>query len=885
MSTPDNTGKTAVDLQKTTNGMTKATDDMTEKVEMSQIEDDALITEQEALEAKWGSAENWRQQCRHWVREAALVHDRANRPVWLAKHLIKRLMALPNDRRRYRQERERIAFSGLFSSEWYLSHNPDVLASGRDPLEHFVRHGALEGRAASAHFDTLEHLRHHPELLTQRYNPLLHWLDQQQGGATGASVDTDASPLFQQLFDQARGNEVHYVPLDERPLKHETRIRAIAFYLPQFHPIEENNRWWGKGFTEWTNVSKAVPQFLGHNQPRLPGELGYYDLRLPDVQKRQAELAKMHGIEAFCFHYYWFSGRRRLLEKPIDSFVENPEIDLPFCICWANENWTRRWDGLENDVLMAQRYDPEDDRELIEDLAPLLSNSRYLRVDGRPVLIVYRVDLLPDAKRTAETWRDYCREQGIGELHLVAAQSFGIGDPTPYGFDAAVEFPPHDTQARRMEGELQHLNANYQGQVYDFADLVFKQLAKPRPDYIRYRTVFPGWDNEARKPGRGHVFHGAEPSRYQQWLAGACREADRQEGDGKLVFINAWNEWAEGAYLEPDRHFGYGYLSATRRTLEQFPSQTVDAAQQYPAELSELSPRRFDTAVILHLFHTDLWEEIFQSLGSLDGAFDLYVSIPELGDDADQAQAHQAVEERIKRDVPHAVTVRLINRGRDVAPFLTVLRAIRPLNYQQILKIHSKRSLHRGDGDLWRREFLNRLLGSRGHTQAILDAFNRHPEIGMIGPAGHWLDYRRYWGDPDSPARTRDLLDVIGASIELQHLGFFAGSMFWCRPEAMAPLLDNITLDDFEPEAGQTDGTLAHALERIFAGACQTAGMRVTDTTDPAGREPSFNEHYAFAMTSKPLAADGRVPDTDTVEIRAKRGVRRALNAVKRTLK
>lgn len=854
--------------------------DSEKKSETLSISQDGSLERQslvEELEAKKTEVEAWRHQCRYWIAEAALIQSLAGRPVWLFKQLCRRLTSLLDDRHRYRKERERIAYSGLFSSEWYLSQNPDVMAAGREPLNHFVRHGALEGRAASPHFDTLEHIRHHPSLLKDRQNPLIHWLDQHQIGGSAESIDAGASPLFQQLFDQARGHEANYLQLDERSLKCETRIRAIAFYLPQFHPIEENDRWWGKGFTEWTNVSKAVPQFLGHNQPRLPGELGYYDLRIPEVQERQVELAKMHGIEAFCFHYYWFSGRKRLLEKPIDNYVANDSINFPFCICWANENWTRRWDGLENDVLMEQHYDPEDDRELIEDLAPLLKDSRYLRVNGCPVLIVYRVDLLPDARRTVGVWRDYCREKGIGELHLIAAQSFGIGDPAPYGFDAAVEFPPHDTYSRRIESEQYQLNPEYQGQVYDYADLVFKQLAKPRPDYKCYRTVFPGWDNEARKPGRGHVFHGANPSRYQQWLAGACREADRLEGDDKLVFINAWNEWAEGAYLEPDRHFGYGYLDATRKVLEQFPSNPVSVAQQFPAELTDLAAKRHDTAVILHLFHTDLWGEIYQSLSALGGAFDLYVSIPE--------QAEEDVEARIRRDVPEAIAVRLINRGRDVAPFLTLLRAIRPLGYNQLLKIHSKRSLHRGDGDLWRREFLGRLLGSRSNTHFILEAFDHHSDIGMIGPSGHWLDYRRYWGDPDSPSRTRDLLDSIGSSIELEQLGFFAGSMFWCRPEAMSPLLDNITLDDFEPETGQTDGTLAHALERIFAGACQTAGMRVTDTANPAGSEPSFTEHYPYAVTSKPLATGGRVPDDMTVEMRVKRGMRHAICAFRRALK
>lgn len=841
---------------------------------------ESLNEVQDHLAEKESEAHAWREQCQVWVREGALLHTRAYRPLWLAKQLWKRLCDLPVERRRIKHDRQRIAQSGYFAADWYLAQNPDVAAAGNDPLDHFVRHGGFEGRSPSPQFDALTHLRHHPELWQQHYNPLLHWLDQQEKSTatrTGIGSGGGENALFNQLFDEAVSRNSHYQEIDDRALNQATRIRAIALYLPQFHPIAENDRWWGKGFTEWTNVSKAVPQFLGHEQPRLPGELGFYDLRIPAVQERQVELAKMHGLEAFCFHYYWFSGRKRLLETPIDQYVANDNIDFPFCICWANENWTRRWDGKENDVLMEQRYDPQDDVEFIEDVAPLLRDRRYVRIDGKPLLIVYRVDILPDARRTAETWRQWCRDQGIGELHLVAAQSFNIGDPRPYGFDAAMEFPPHNTYANRIEEELDQLNPDYRGEVYDYADLVFKQLAKPRPDYVRYRTVFPAWDNEARKPGRGHVFHGSTPARYQQWLAGACREADRQPEDAKLVFINAWNEWAEGAYLEPDRRHGYAYLSATRKVLEQFPKASVGKEHQRPPELTDLAPRRHETAVILHLYHTDLWDEIHQSLSVLDGRYDLYVSVPDNADDE--------VETRIRQDVPEAKVVRLVNRGRDVAPFLTMLRAIRPLGYTQLLKIHSKKSLHRGDGDLWRREFLGKLLSNRAHVQRILAAFHEYPEIGMIGPAGHWLDYKRYWGDPDSPARTRDLLRRIGASEELDQLGFFAGSMFWCRPEAMDRLLEHFGLDDFEPEVGQTDGTLAHALERVFAGACQATGMRVTDTANPAAQqEPDFSEHYPFARTSPLLGHSGEVPVSLSTGTRAKRMVRRTLGGLKKHL-
>ncbi|HJU62573.1 MAG TPA: glycoside hydrolase family 99-like domain-containing protein, partial [Candidatus Binatia bacterium] len=342
----------------------------------------------------------------------------------------------------------------------------------------------------------------------------------------------------------------------------------IAFYLPQFYPIPENDEWWGKGFTEWSHVARGTPQFVGHYQPRLPGELGFYDLRLFEVQRRQIELAKKYGIYGFCFHYYWFSGKH-LLDVPLNRVLENPELDLPFCLCWANENWTRRWDGLDNEVLMAQTHSPDDDLAFIKDIEPALRDKRYIRVNGRPLLIVYRPALLPDPKQTAERWRDYCTKT-LNGLYLVAVQAFGTDDPRPLGFDAAVEFPPHKLGrgAPVLNSELEIGNPDYRGFIYDYAYLMESAKSIPRPDFTLFRGVCPSWDNEARTPGRGTTYKNSTPALYERWLTQAGRFAAREpDPDKRLVFINAWNEWSEGAYLEPDRRYGYAYLQATANAL------------------------------------------------------------------------------------------------------------------------------------------------------------------------------------------------------------------------------------------------------------------------------------------------------------------------------
>lgn len=353
-------------------------------------------------------------------------------------------------------------------------------------------------------------------------------------------------------------------------------LRAIAFYLPQFHPTPENDRWWGEGFTEWRNVAKCRAGFPGHYQPHLPADLGFYDLRLPETRQAQADLAKAFGVHGFCYYHYWFGGRR-ILERPFNEVLESGSPDFPFCLCWANENWTRAWDGEDREILLQQSYGEADDRAHLRWLARAFSDERYIQVDGKPLFLVYRASSLPDAKRTTDVWRDEAHKLGLGELFLCRVESFVSerSAPESLGFDASVEFAPDWNCLPSPVGRqrLDRLRAKVdkrkrfalQNRVYQYDDVVRRMLDKPTPNYRQFRCVTPMWDNTARRATDAVALIGSTPEKYGRWLHQVA--SDSTASQDPLVFINAWNEWAEGSHLEPCQRYGQAYLEATRRAL------------------------------------------------------------------------------------------------------------------------------------------------------------------------------------------------------------------------------------------------------------------------------------------------------------------------------
>jgi lipopolysaccharide biosynthesis protein len=344
------------------------------------------------------------------------------------------------------------------------------------------------------------------------------------------------------------------------------RARVVPFYLPQFHPTPENDAWWGTGFTEWTNVTAAQPVYLGHNQPNLPADLGFYDLRLDAVRAAQMDMAARYGIEGFMYYYYWFAGKR-LLSTPIES-LSTGEVHKPFCLMWANENWTRRWDGRAKDVLIAQDYEHVPAEEFIEDVMPFLADERYIRVAGRPVLAIYRSAQIPQYEQVFEHWRDRARQAGLGELLLlgvdVAREFDGLtGSAKAAGLDGMLGFPPHNQRwdwvsraGRQVDKRFTGNLLSYRAMARDAERRMYQLADSDQP------AVMVTFDNTARRQWNSDVWVGSNPYTFRRWLSAAVAAVADRPSDARLVFVNAWNEWAEGAVLEPSLRFGHTYLQA-----------------------------------------------------------------------------------------------------------------------------------------------------------------------------------------------------------------------------------------------------------------------------------------------------------------------------------
>lgn len=345
------------------------------------------------------------------------------------------------------------------------------------------------------------------------------------------------------------------------------RARFVPFYLPQFHTTPENDEWWGAGFTEWTNVTATRPVYHGHYQPRLPADLGFYDLTSDAVRQAQATMAAEAGIAGFMYYHYWFAGKP-LLERPVQALVAG-DVDFPFCLMWANENWTRRWDGNSQDVLLAQDYDRVPAEEFILDVLPLLADPRYLTVEGKKVLAVYRPGQMADFPAVARRWRELARQHGVGELfllHVDVGQSMqGLADDE-HGLDGSLGFPPHNHHWAGIDRNDLGMRGDFHGNAMSYPAMADEAVrtAQRELDPDHFPAAMVDFDNTARRQLNSDLWVGSNPYVFHRWLRGLVTAVSDREPDRRLVFINAWNEWAEAAVLEPNDRFGSSYLAALR---------------------------------------------------------------------------------------------------------------------------------------------------------------------------------------------------------------------------------------------------------------------------------------------------------------------------------
>lgn len=481
-----------------------------------------------------------------------------------------------------RSDVDLVESSGFFNEEWYLEKNTDVGRTHIKPVVHYIKYGGFEGRDPGPNFSSSKYLDANVDVKSSNINPLVHFL--KYGQYEGRTIDqighkiivnnssdkkgTLADNLIQNYYsytDQTRYEE------EEKGLYYEENsVKLIAFYLPQYYPFEENDTFWGKGFTEWNNVTRGFPLFYGHNQPRFPGELGYYDTRNVEILYRQAELAKDHGIFGFCFHHYWFNGQK-VMRVPLQHLLTHKDIDLPFCLHWANEPWTARFDGHSElgGVLIDQKHTPKDDIDFISDIIPVLEDSRYIKINGKPVLLIYRPHLFPDIKATIDRWNNFLIKENL-QLYLIMVETNFNKSETPksLGFDASVEFPPHRLNVPVVNKRIKYYIDDFNGFVYEYDDAIEYSLRKTKVNYDRFRGVMLAWDNSPRNL-RPNIFRNFTPEKYQKWLEAMILETKKNmDIDKQYVFINAWNEWGEGTYLEPDRRFGYALLNSTSRALQ-----------------------------------------------------------------------------------------------------------------------------------------------------------------------------------------------------------------------------------------------------------------------------------------------------------------------------
>jgi lipopolysaccharide biosynthesis protein len=604
-------------------------------------------------------------------------------------------------------------------------------------------------------------------------------------------------------------------------------VSLIAFYLPQLYPDPDNDKRWGRGGTEWISVVQAKPQFPGHYQPHLPADLGFYDLRNEQVIEQQVELARRHGIGGFCILDHWSAEGRRLFGQPLDILYRRKDIDFKFCLCWSGDR--SRPEAHVDPVLSSQSA-----TQYIDDALRYMDDPRYLRVGGRPIIVVQQIGLLPNSRATLEHWRERAQERIGTGLFLVGPANFNPNThPVQLGLDAVLDCPPHGIVTDEITDKIVPFSSSFTGRVDEYIRVIAparRQLASYECPVIP--SVFPGKDDTARHGGQGHCYIRTEPRLYGYWLAEAVLHAVDKPVDGEsLVFIDAWNDWAGGAHLEPDQRYGHAFLQMSAEALRPYlPLQTVSSGNKAAARArASLAPEKDKSktrvASIIHAFYPDALEELLSSIPE-EAREGIFITLPE-----DPPAALLSV---IAKKLQNPRLYFYPNWGRDIRPFLGVLQTVRAHGYAYFVKVHTKKSTHRLDGDEWRSSLISPLLELLREKQ-LQKFLDENAEIALVAGETHLLNAYSYIGGAGNIAWLRRLCLEFDIRPPEEDFHFAAGSMFAGRVSSFLPIATHPFLADaFENEAGQMDGTLAHALERFFglfvkAKGQMIAGARLAD--------------------------------------------------------
>jgi lipopolysaccharide biosynthesis protein len=714
-----------------------------------------------------------------------------------------------------------------FNKYWYIDGHHDICAAGVDPYYHYQMLGRREGRHPA--FSAGWYLKEYPDVLHSGLRAYEHYKKYAaQVNYRPGPTPEDLARNSPRLTNFPPSYDAEYQP-EEIIANRKNDIKALAFYLPQFHESAENNLWWGNGFTEWSNTRTSKPKFEGHYQPRTPHkDVGYYDLSDVNVMARQIDLARRHGIYGFCFYYYWFSGKR-LLSKPVDLLLENSDIDIPFCLCWANENWTRRWDGQEDDILIQQNYTAADPTKFITDIAKYLEDPRYIRINDAPVIIVYKPHLIPNVGDVFAAWRYEWKVRSKQDLIIwcnrteSADYSFEELDAE---FDAVVEFPPHmvphEKHVSKYKIPQNLIGINDAGNYYDYRRVVDDivhgtDYCKP-PAKPFYRGVTLGWDNSARRASGQSIWYGFSLEYYHKWLTHVIHYTRRAfPEDQRFVFINAWNEWAEGTYLEPDEATGYANINVTSRALFGLPLHEVSSVSESSQDFASILGKKI--AIHVHVYFVELIDYFVGQLKSVETPFDLYVT-------TDTEWKKEIMLEKVDGVWPRQ-NVKVIvskNLGRDIGPMLIdVSKDL--LKYDYIAHLHTKKSTTVPWGHRWCEFLVENLLGSSSNVSSIIGMLDGNPQLGIVYPPTYPLMARHIsWGNVKD--RCSKILASFGYPILLPEMPDFpVGNMFWAKVSAIAPILEwQWREEDFEQEEGQISETLPHCIERLWTYVAKARG-------------------------------------------------------------